>query len=132
MFRSLRQKAPILEAAFVDAQHVAAVCGIDLVRAQQLIEQVATEQHNTIVTRFNDKRTALHKQYGNRGHPLARTVEIRSNAVPLPSDQRVGKDMIRWIEVALRLENLLRANETILRASPTLGSQRLAQILANV
>lgn len=114
-----------LEAAFVTSEHVAAVCGIQQHEANDVVEEVATEQHNTLVTRFNDKRAALHKLYGRREPPLGRTDDLRSNAVPLPAEQRVGKDMVRLIEAKLRQRGLLAAGATILAASALLVSAKL-------
>lgn len=119
-----------LEAAFLRPDHIAEICGIDAVRASEIVERVATTNHNTNVTRFNEKRAALHKMYGRRGVELARTDEIRSNAVPLPATQRVGKDMVRWVEAELRQQRLLAQGSTILTQSQALASNRLSHIRA--
>ena len=119
-----------VEAYFMDQQHVSEVCGVGIDRAGELIEQVALDQHNHFVTRFNDKRAALHKQFGKREPPLAQTNEVRSDQIPLPPHQRVGKDMCRFLEQRLRDEGLLAAGASVLVPSNYIRSVRLAEILA--
>jgi len=121
-----------LEALFVSADHVSEVCAIDHAQAAAIVTGVATENHNVIVTRFNDKRTALHKQYGRREPPLARTEDIRSGGIPLPETQRVGKDMVNLVQERLRRDGLLAGGGTLLRPSNALRSSRLIEIVEEI
>ncbi|WP_081317044.1 AAA family ATPase [Xanthomonas translucens] len=116
-----------LESYFVKPEHISEVCQIALDLTQELILEVANAEHNRFVTRFNDKRTALHKQYG-RNKPLLATDQIRSNEVPLPESQRVGKDMLKAIEAKLRERQLLAGNAKLVRASQSLNVAGLVEI----
>lgn len=121
-----------VESYFLCPDHVAAVCDISRERAIQLMHDVALAHHNELVTRFNDKRAALHKQFGRREPPLARTDDIRSDQVPLPADQRVGKDMCKLLEQRLRQEGCLEQGATILVDSVYVRSGRLATLIAGL
>jgi ABC-type branched-subunit amino acid transport system ATPase component len=121
-----------LEAAFLLPEHVSMVCGIDGALAEEIIEEVALSNHNSIVTRFNDKRAALHKMYGRRDPPLARTEDVRSAAIPLPPAQRVGKDMVRWVERKLKDLGHLQENATLITPSVGLHSEKLRQIIEDL
>lgn len=117
-----------LESYFIRPEHIAEVCGIDSGQAESLIEAVATQEHNSLVTRFNDKRAALHKQYGRFG-VLQRTESLRSPSVPLPVSQRVGKDMLTALETRLRNEGLLGLRATLITTSGALCASSLEEAL---
>lgn len=118
-----------LESYFVEPAHVAAVCSIDEPSASRLIAEVAQREHNQVVTRFNDKRQALHKQFG-RSMALASTDSLRSPNIPLPPDQRVGKQMLEWIQDELRLRGHLGTNQSLVMASLALRSPSLADAIS--
>ena len=118
-----------LEANFLDAEHIAEVCGISAVQADSVLTDVALAHHNQIVTRFNDKRQALHKQFGSRG-VLATTDSLRAASVPLPASQRVGKDMLGWVESELSSRSLLPAGLSLIAPSSTLNSSSLTAAIA--
>ena len=113
-----------LESSFLEPAHVAEICGSDSATATSIAEAVATEAHNTIVSRFNDKRQALHKQF--RSPHLASTDSLRSSAIPLPAHQRVGKDLLSLVEDALRNAGHLQEGSTLVAPSSALTSTRLA------
>jgi hypothetical protein len=117
-----------VEASFVTADHIAAVCGLEIVEAQSLIESVALANHNNIVTRFNAKRAALHKQFGQSD--LEGTERMRSEAIPLPPSQRVGKDMAKWLFRRLTAERKLPRGGSLFQASSVLTTPALDRILA--
>lgn len=117
-----------LEAAFITPEHVAAICGIDVADATQIIEEIATTNHNTLVTRFNDKRQALHKQFGSWA-ALERTENLRAATIPLPVDQRVGKDMLGWLEASLVDRGVLARGATLISNSASIGSPNLRAAL---
>jgi len=118
-----------LESYFLDGDHIAELCGMPTNEAESLLHKVAIDNHNTIVTRFNDKRQALHKQFGSRG-VLASTDALRATSIPLPPDQRVGKDMLRWVESELRTNGFLAAGQTLIAPSSALDSPNLFKAVA--
>src|SRR5690606_37937647 len=56
-----------LESNFLEPTHIAGVTGLEVSEAEAVLTRVALENHNSIVSRFNDKRQALHKQFGRLG-----------------------------------------------------------------
>lgn len=117
-----------LESSFLDSAHIALICGIDAAAATSAVEAAAVANHNAVVSRFNDKRQALHKQF--KSPVLVSTDTLRSTSIPLPADQRVGKDMLHWVEDALRSAGHLGARETLVQPSSALASPRLAAAIA--
>ncbi len=118
-----------LESAFLDPLHIGEICGMGAKVAENIINHLAVEKHNLIVTRFNEKRSALHKQYGRRAGPLARTEDLRSSEIPLPPDQRVGKDMTIWLIRRLFELKYIAGNDTILRGSASLPVDNLRRLI---
>jgi len=117
-----------LEASFLEPPHVSEICAAAPATVMAIVQEVATTAHNTVVSRFNDKRQALHKQF--RSPVLASTDSLRSSAIPLPADQRVGKDLLPQLERALRARGLLSEGTTLIASSNALASNRLAAALA--
>lgn len=117
-----------LESSFLESAHVAEICGIDVATASAAIDAVATTHHNTVVSRFNDKRQALHKQF--RSPVLQSTETLRSPSIPLPADQRVGKDLLPLVESALKNAGHLGADGRLVMSSDALASVRLAAATA--
>lgn len=113
-----------LESSFLTTAHISEICGIDTATADFLLDEVATAHHNRAVSRFNEKRQALHKQFGSP--VLQNTDSLRSRAIPLPADQRVGKDFLPLVEAALRDAGHLSAGGTLVTSSAALASARLA------
>ena len=118
-----------IESAFLVPDHIAEVCGISTSEANAVLNGVATEKHNQVVTRFNDKRQALHKQFGNRACKLAPTEGLRSALIPMPAEQRVGKDMLPFVEAKLRGLGVLASDATLVQDSLSLNSVRLQMAL---
>jgi hypothetical protein len=116
-----------IESSYLEAAHVAEVCGVDVAIAQACLERVATHHHNVIVSRFNDKRQALHKQF--RSPQLASTDSLRSGSIPLPKHQRVGKDLLPLLEQELRDGGHLSVGVSLIQHSEALASPRLAAAL---
>lgn len=117
-----------LEAEYVRAEHISEVCGLTLTQAEEVLGVVALANHNQIVTRFNDKRQAVHKQFGSRGG-VASTESLRATSIPLPPDQRVGKDMLGWVENELRARGHLAAGATLVVASAALQAPSLSSAI---
>ncbi|WP_447940665.1 AAA family ATPase [Pseudoxanthomonas mexicana] len=117
-----------LEAEYVRAEHISEVCGLTLTQAEEVLGAVALANHNQIVTRFNDKRQAVHKQFGSRGG-VASTESLRAASIPLPPDQRVGKDMLGWVENELRARGHLAASATLVTASAALQAPSLSSAI---
>jgi hypothetical protein len=113
-----------LESYFLSPEHIAELCGITAGEMSSILDKVAVDNHNAIVTRFNDKRQALHKQFGSRG-VLATTDSLRATSIPLPSHQRVGKDMLGWVESELKTTGLLAVGGTLVVQSPALHTPNL-------
>ena len=118
-----------LEANFLEPTHIAGVTGIEVSEAEAVLTRVALENHNSIVSRFNDKRQALHKQFGRLG-TLASTDSLRSASIPLPPNQRVGKDMLSLVEHDLRRTGALSSTDTLICPSTSLHSLGLVTALA--
>lgn len=119
-----------LESSFLAVDHIAEICNISSLEAENVLKSVAVAHHNQIVTRFNDKRQALHKQFGSRG-VLASTDSLRANSIPLPASQRVGKDMLGWVELELTARGHLPRGATLLVSSSVLGSPSLSAAIAH-
>lgn len=117
-----------LESSFIEVGHIANVCAISSSEVKEMVENIAVREHNAVVSRFNDKRQALHKQF--RSPHLLSTDDLRSNAIPLPCDQRVGKDFLPLIEAALKKGGYLAASSTLIQESSALSSTRLIAALA--
>lgn len=118
-----------LEAYFVEPAHISQACGIDETAAAALIQKVARQANNRLVTRFNEKRQALHKQFGRR-ISLASTDDLRSSDVPLPKEQRVGKDMLRLVEEELRRSGHLTTSQTLIVQTPRIECPALLAAIA--
>ncbi|MEO8747097.1 MAG: AAA family ATPase [Rhodanobacter sp.] len=118
-----------LEAAFLDCDHIAAVCGVQRDSVEPILREIALANHNQIVTRFNDKRQALHKQFGSRG-VLENTEALRAVTIPLPPAQWPGKDMLNWVEPKLRSLGWLAAGASLITGSPALQSANLQSAIA--
>lgn len=120
-----------LESYFIEPRHIASVCGMEPDDAQVIIDEVAREKHNDLLTRFNDKRAALHKQFGRTGAILS-TDEVRSREIPLPKGQRVGKDMLKAVNAKLQKMGRLARGNTLVQASDELSADSLWRIFNRV
>jgi hypothetical protein len=117
-----------LESSFLEVPHIAEVCGIDHGTVAAVLDSLATANHNRFVSRFNDKRQALHKQF--RSPVLESTETLRSTSIPLPTHQRVGKDFLALAEADLRNAGRLGAAQSLVTSSLALRSPRLASAIA--
>lgn len=116
-----------LESYFIEPVHIASVCGLDAGDARLIVDGIAREKHNELLTRFNDKRAALHKQFGRTG-AIQDTNQIRSNEIPLPRDQRVGKDMLKAVDARLQQQGYLARGATLVQPSEGLSAGSLWRI----
>lgn len=121
-----------IEGYFVRPEHVAYICGVEIEMASEWIEKAARDNHNSLVTRFNGKRDALHKHYSKSSSgTLEKSCNILSNDIPLPKHQRVGKDMLKYlleIEGSLSDEVLQIFKDSYLSTSPSLESNDLKKL----
>lgn len=117
-----------LESYFVTPEYVAAICNGTIDDAKTWIDSVAKTKNNALVTRFNDKRAALHKQFGSKKGCLKKTEDIRSPDVPLPVSQRTGKDMLDYLKEQAKVDVAFNGLLNIPVSHATLESEYLRQL----
>lgn len=119
-----------LESYFVSPDYVAAICNVTIDSAKTWIDDVAKTQHNALVTRFNDKRAALHKQFNNKKGVLKKTEDIRSPEIPLPANQRIGKDMFDYLKKQAEESETFKGLMSTPKSHKALQSPYMKQILS--
>ena len=121
-------EGPDLEHYFVEVAHLASLLEVSNEDIASWLNELAQDQHNKLVHKYSRKRDdAKHKLY-KPGEAAPDTLQLMGNQVPLPSEKRHGKFMLKLVRGAMHQ----RFGKTInpVQDSETLTSKRLTDILA--
>jgi energy-coupling factor transporter ATP-binding protein EcfA2 len=120
-----------IESYFLESQHLANRIGAPLADVVAWLDQLATKMHAELQHLFTRKRdeikSSLYREKLNVKE-FPDTLKLLGAAIPLSTDKRHGKKMIKKVRAGLKAR--FNATPDITTASPFLTSARLTQILA--